>query len=346
MAIILSDYEKAELKKIHSSLSDGRERDRIKVIFLLDKGYSSTKISEILLIDLDTITKWKKAFEKKSSLYQWFESDYKAYKGKLTDSELKQVSDFVEENLITDSKKVSSFIKETFDKTYSKSAICKLLGRLGFSYKNTVLVPSKYDASSQESFNELYLSLLENLSSDDAIGFVDGVHPQHNTKSSKAWIKKGCTKEIKSNSGRQRININGFYNAETQEIIWQEDEKLNKESTISFFKKVESFYKDKSRVYLIVDNAKYYRNKDVLEYIDGSKLELIFLPTYSPNLNLIERLWKLLRKKVINNKYYEKFKDFRNAIYDFFDSAKYMKPELLSFIGTKLHLFPKFSENH
>jgi len=343
MTIKLNDYEKVELKRIHSSLSDGRERDRIKVIFLLDKGYSSTKISDILLIDLNTITKWKRSFNEKTSLSDWFQSNYKSYEGKLSDSDLELVSNFVEANLITDSKEVVDFIEKTFEKTYSKSGICRLLDRLGFSYKYTSLFPSKYDKEAQREFNNEYLELQENLSSDEVLGFVDGVHPQHNTRVSKAWIKKGEQKEIKSNTGRRRININGFYDANNQEIIWQEDQKLNTENTIRFFKKIEAYYSDKKKVYLIIDNARYYRNKDVLSYIENSNLELKFLPPYSPNLNLIERLWKFLRKKVINSRYYEKFNDFRNAIFGFLESANSMKTELKSFIGNKLHLFPKFS---
>ena len=65
---------------------------------------------------------------------------------------------------------------------------------------------------------------------------------------------------------------------------------------------------------------------------------MIFLPPYSPNLNLIERLWKLLRREVINNHYYEKFKEFRDAVLGFFENSGNMKNEIGQFIGNKLHL--------
>jgi transposase len=61
-------------------------------------------------------------------------------------------------------------------------------------------------------------------------------------------------------------------------------------------------------------------------------IEFIFLPAYSPNLNLIERLWKLMRKKIINNRYYEKFKDFREAVLVFFESSEEFKDEVRQFI--------------
>ncbi len=89
---------------------------------------------------------------------------------------------------------------------------------------------------------------------------------------------------------------------------------------------------------MILDNARYYRNKKVMKYIQSSKIEVIFLPPYSPNLNLIERLWKFMRIKVINNKFYEKFTVFKEAILGFFKNSVNHKEELASFIGTRMHL--------
>ncbi|MBE7547044.1 MAG: transposase [Planctomycetia bacterium] len=58
-------------------------------------------------------------------------------------------------------------------------------------------------------------------------------------------------------------------------------------------------------IYIISDNAKYYRSKLVKEYLANSRIKIKFLPSYSPNLNLIERLWKFFRKKILYNKYYD-----------------------------------------
>ena len=108
---------------------------------------------------------------------------------------------------------------------------------------------------------------------------------------------------------------------------------------MAFFKQIEAAYPSKASIYVIADQAPYYQNKDVKKYLETSRVELIALPTYSPNLNLIERLWKLMRKKVINNIYYEKFADFKRAILAFFsnDSLEF-KTELRLFIGLDLHL--------
>jgi transposase len=177
------------------------------------------------------------------------------------------------------------------------------------------------------------------LKEEEVLLFLDGVHPQHNTKCSRAWIKIGEQKQIKSNSGRRRLNISGAYDPISQDILVREDKTINAETVMAFFKQIEAAYPSKASIYVIADQAPYYQNKDVKKYLETSRVELIALPTYSPNLNLIERLWKLMRKKVINNIYYEKFADFKRAILAFFsnDSLEF-KAELRLFIGLDLHL--------
>jgi len=93
---------------------------------------------------------------------------------------------------------------------------------------------------------------------------------------------------------------------------------LNAEATINFFQKIEEAYPEKNRVHIFCDNARYYRNKAVTEYLKTSKIRLHFLPPYSPNLNPIERLWKWMKERVIYNTYYQDFEDFRSAVFGFF----------------------------
>ena len=338
MNIQLTDIEETNLKRLHKQIKDRKICDMIKTILLLNDGYPALEISKILLIDEDTVRNWKNRFEDRKVFSDWLQSNYKDYSGKLTKEEMQIVETFLINNIVSDSKQVIQFIKNEFGITYSTAGIVSLLHRLEFEYKNTVLIPSNFNPEKQKQFKEDYEKLSENLKSDEVILFGDGVHPQHNTTCSKAWIKKGSRQEIKSNTGRSRINIHGAYNPTTQEIVIHEDITLNTENTKKFFRKVEDYYKDKSKIYLILDNAKYYKNKDIVEYIKNSRLEIIYLPAYSPNLNLIERLWKFMRKKVINNKYYEKFALFRQEILKFFENIKVYKDELASFIGCKLHL--------
>jgi transposase len=132
------------------------------------------------------------------------------------------------------------------------------------------------------------------------------------------WIKKGIRKEISANTGRSRVNLSGSIDILTHTILVQEDQTLNAESTIRFFRKIEEAYPKKRKIHAFCDNAPYYRNKSVKDYLTKSKIRLHFLPPYSPNLNPIERLWKWMKERVLYNTYYEHFEDFKAAIFGFF----------------------------
>jgi len=334
----LSSEDRVLLKKLHKTEKNKKMADRIKAILLYDKGYSQRQISEVLLIDEDTVSNWFKRFKISRNISGFLGDDYMAYEGRLSSGQLEKVKNYVSENIITDSKQIIDYIKEQFGIFYSTSGVQYLLKSLGFSYKQLTLFPSKADIEKQREFEKQYRDLREKLSNKEVLLFLDGVHPQHNTRPSKAWIASGTEKHIKANTGRDRLNLNGVYNPENQDVIVREDETINSESNIRLFEVVKEHYQDAKCIYVIADNARYNRSKRLMEYLNDSKIKMIYLPAYSPNLNLIERLWKFMRKKVVNTTYYPEFKSFREAIQNFFNSIGQYKNELKQFIGTKLHV--------
>ena len=120
----------------------------------------------------------------------------------------------------------------------------------------------------------------------EPILFIDGCHPIHNNTISYAWIQKGSEKRIKANNGRQRLNINGAVDIDTHQVQVVFSQCINVQSTIKLFKKIESFYPDATRITIIADNAKYYRSRLVTDFLKTSRIQILFLPPYSPNLNL------------------------------------------------------------
>lgn len=340
MHLKITEEEKTRLKQLHRQVKDGRNRDKIKTILMLNDGYKLEEISRVLLIDSDTVTNWKKTFIKRKSIDSWYHYSYKSYNGKLSKKEETIFIDYLENNFVHTSKQAINFVEQEFQKKYTESGMVSLLHKLGFVYKQTTLIPSKYDPKSQEEFKREYEKLEKEIKDNEIVLFMDGVHPQHNTTTSKVWIRKGKQKQVKSNTGRSRINLNGIYNPLTQDILVHESARINAESTIDLFKEIEDYYKetDTKRIRIIVDNAKYYKNKTVKKYIETSRIELLFLPPYSPNLNLIERVWKLLRKKVINSHYYDTFNKFRDAVLDFFNNSAEFMTEIKEFVGNKMHL--------
>ena len=342
MKIALAGEERSQLERLHRHQRDSKQADRIKAILLADFGYSRKKIAEILLRDEGTITEWQNSFLTRESLSEWLKDNHAGYHGFLSQKQIIEVEAFVKANLIQDARQVREWIHGLYGITYTVTGIHALLHRLGFTYKETTAYPCKMDPVEQADFKEFYEDLVENLPEGAVLGFMDGVHLQHNTKTTKAWIKTGEKKFIPSNTGRTRLNINGFYDPLAQDGVFRQEETLNTQSTLAFLKDLEKRYPTASSIYAICDRAPYYFNPEVQSYLQQSRVELIFLPTYSPNLNLIERLWKFMRKEVINTQFYEKFKDFKAAVTGFLENLADYKETLKSFIGVKLHLFNPF----
>ena len=338
MDIPLSKEDQKALIQLHRNTKEKRTADRIKAIILLNKGYTQKEIASILMLDEDTISSWIKKFNSSINIEVWLDNNYVAYKGKLNPDQLSQLKMYLTNNIILNAKQVICYVKEHFGKSYSLSGMKDLLHSLGFSYKQLTLFPSKADIEQQQQFVLEFEQLHQHLGEDEEIVFIDGVHPQHNTKSSKAWIKKGTEQYLPANTGRQRLNFNGAYNPNNQDVIIREDPSINAQSTIKLFEQIQNKYSIKKWIYAIADNAKYYRSKLVKKFLANSNIKLIFLPPYSPNLNLIERLWKYLRKQVINTTYYPKFEQFKTAILNFFKNIDSKKTELKQFIGSNFHI--------
>jgi len=221
---------------------------------------------------------------------------------------------------------------------FTPSGIKSFLKRVGFSYKYMIKFNSKTNEEAQIEFIDKFKKLSETIDNTNAIVFLDGVHPQHTTGSCKAWIEKGKDKFIECNTDRKRININGAYNPFTNEVIVEEGDSINSQNTILLLKKIEQTYQNKKIIYAYSDNVKYYKSKLVKEYLLTSKIVITNLPPYCPNLNLIERLWKFMRIKIINTNYFAEFENFKNAIKNFFENIHLIKDELNKFIGLKMHV--------
>ena len=334
----LHQKEILEYHKKHRLEKDGKKRDRIKTILLLDQGWTQEKIAETLLLDEDTIGKYKKQFEE-GGMKNLLKGRHTGYQGKLSEKEQRKLKAHVYNNSYYRASDIVQYVENEFNVQYTETGMVALLKSLGFSYKKTKHIPSKADRKKQEEFLKKYEQLKKTKSKQDPIYFLDGVHPQHNSVPSYCWILKGKEKEIKANTGRARININGALSIEKDyECIYREDDTINAQSTIELFKQIEKANPEAQKIYCILDNARYYYNKDVQKHLKQSKIETVFLPPYSPNLNLIERLWKIYYKKVRYNKYYEKFDTFKDASFAFFENLHQYKSELKSSITENFQL--------
>ncbi len=335
----LKSHDRQQLEAAYRSVSDKRTATNINIILLLDDGYSSSETAGILRINDSTVRRHLDEFETKG-LKDYIKNPFTGGVCKLESDQLQILENYLDTNLCETTDDIIKFVKEEFGVTYVRAGMAGLLHRLGFVFKRPTIVPGKYDPEMQAAFIDYFNLLRKSMGKNDKLYFLDGVHPQHNTQAGHGWIRRGEKREIQSNTGRKRINLNGALDVDSHEVIVRADDTIDAQSTIKLLEMIENRNPNADKIALVVDNAPYYFNGDVVGYInDSSKLEIIYLPPYSPNLNLIERVWGFMKKKVIYNKYHETFSDFKAAIGAFFQNLPKYDPELEELLVEEFQVF-------
>ena len=145
--------------------------------------------------------------------------------------------------------------------------------------------------------------------------FVDAAHFVFGTYLCSLWCLVRLW--IPAASGRQRFNVLGAYDAISREMITiTNTDSVNTETMCDLVQRIERTNRSRKKmpITLVLDNARYQRNELVKQLADELGIELLFLPSYSPNLNLIERYWRLIKKEALYGRYYQNFKAFRTGI--------------------------------
>jgi transposase len=336
--ISLSEKEIKDLIKFHKGCREKKNAYRINVIILLAKKYSYKEIADALLIDEKSVQRYKNIFLEQG-VDGLLVDNYKGSQGYLNDDELEKLKNHIDENTYIRSKDIVEYIRKEFRIKYTPEGLVPLLHKLGFEYKKTKHIPGKSDVDEQKKFIRKYKRIRNKIKDFEALYFMDAVHPTFNSMLAYGWIRKGKEKYIKSNTGRERVNINGAYNPITNEIIADDFKTINGDSTISLLESIRKA-NGNNKVYVFMDRARYNYSLKVREYAKENNIKIEFLPTYSPNLNLIERLWHFMKKEVLYNKYYEDYIHFQSAIKKFLKRKdKVFQESLKSLLTENFHIF-------
>jgi transposase len=337
MKIELTQEELTELKQVQRNVI-GTDYIKVTSMLMLHRGFSVQTVSESLGIDVSTVYRYA-ALYSGGGLTCLTAKRYKGYWGMLSSHEISLLRAELKRSIYTDSQGISLWIKTSFVISYTPEGVVDLLNRIGFTYKKTKEIPCEGSVEKQEAFVRELSGVIANMDKTSVIYYADGVHPTHNSRSTYAWIEKWREKEQLTVSGRDRVNINGLLNAtDVTDVIAHECESVNAESTKALYQAASDKHPQAECIYIISDNARYYRNKTLTQWLKGTKIKQIFLPAYSPNLNLIERLWRFLRKKVINTGFYRTKELFRNAVMSFFENIADYRQELETLLTLNFRL--------
>jgi transposase len=225
----------------------------------------------------------------------------------------------------------------------------KLLVRLGCSFHKASAFLFKAEQEKQKEFVAQYEQDKGKVQSDGwRRYFVDGVHPLYGLEVVfYCWLLAGQRFEVGVGGGRKRLNILGAYCPDDMEYLDRRytDKNLNAQSVIELFTLMMTKHPQTKHFRIYLDNARYQHAVILKEWIEktrkekGVTFDLRHLPAYSPNLNLIERLWKFLRKEALQ-RWHPSFEEMQAAVAEVLDNLSRYHKQLETLMSERFHLTP------
>ncbi|MDQ9126162.1 IS630 family transposase [Serratia fonticola] len=331
MKIFITAEQKIELERLHDTSRDGRVRDRIKAILLASEGWSSVMIAQALRLHQTTVDRHISDYVNNRKL----KPENGGSDGMLNAEQTQNLINHLSHHLFHHTHDIVTYVAQCWGMTFSIPGMNKWLHRQGFSYKKPAGVPHKFSEEKQEQFIEYYEELKESAQGEPIL-FLDAVHPTQATRLSYGWIRKGHKKAVQTTGSRTRLNILGALNLnDIGDTVFQDYQTIDALSVSYFFNEIRAKYPNyHQKIHLIVDGAGYNKTDLVKDWAYVSNIELHYLPPYSPNLNAIERLWKVMNEHARNNRYFASKHDFRDAIFNFFRTTL---PEIASSLTSRIN---------
>jgi len=160
---------------------------------------------------------------------------------------------------------------------------------------------------------------VDSLKPDDVVLFQDEASVQFSPTITRTWSLKGLQPEVFTSSSRLRQHLFGAVDPKVGRVHVAFSDSLKTEQFKHFLEGLLYRYKDSGKILMILDNARIHQAKVLQLFLKANeeKLELLYLPPYSPDLNSMEWFWKFLRKQVTHNTFFDSYKKFQRALTKF-----------------------------
>ena len=317
MGEILSSETRQGLLARHRTERDGRIKDRMKVVLLYDDGWSFRSIAEALFLSEEGVRKQFQDYIVSSGLK--LKPENGGSNAFLNDTDSALLISHLESSLYNKVSDICYYVHQSYGVRYSISGMTDWLHRQGFSFHKPCGVPAKADGEAQEVHIASYEMTKRSMEEEDHLVFMDGVHPTHTVRLTGGWIRRGQRKEIPTNGCQRRLNILGALDLEKMTLHAKEYKTIDGEAIIAFLSYL-LIAMPKGTIHVVLDQARYHTCNAVKEWLAKQpRMKLHYLPPYSPNLNPIEPLWKIMHEHTTNNMYHASFKQFSEKIWNFLD---------------------------
>lgn len=231
---------------------------------------------------------------------------------------------------------IQTLIYNKFGVFYAVHYISQLLKNMGFSFQKARFTPDKADPDKRREWTEtLWPEVLRTAEEKDALILFgdEASFPQWGTLSY-TWAKKGCQPAVKTSGIRKSFKVFGLIEYFSGRFFWKgHEERLNSESYAGFLKEV--MKKTRKHLILIQDRAPYHRSRFMTEFFEkhADRLTVYKLPSYSPDYNPIEMLWKKIKEKETHLHYFPTFDSLKKRVREGLSRFQDLKHEILSLFG-------------
>ena len=315
-----------------------RVRQRMEAVYLKSLGLPHQAIGRIVRISQTTLREYLQMYQE-GGIEALKVLHFHQPKSDLDDHQDSLRQEFDQRPAATIDEAVARIEKLTGLRR-SPTQVTEFLKKLGLKRRKVGQIPAKADPEKQQAFLDEKLTprLAEAQTNQRHVFFVDAAHFVLQPFLGFLWSFVRLF--IKAPSGRQRFNVLGALHATTRQLATVTNTSyINAQSVAALLDQLAASFADLP-ITIVLDNARYQHCRFIKVLAADLGIELLFLPPYSPNLNLIERLWKFVKKQCLYSQYYEKFADFRQAIEDCLaDVSGAFKEQLTSLLTLNFQTF-------
>ena len=339
-SIQLTSPQRSEIDERRRQAENRRIYQRLSALLWIDDGRTREVVANLLGITSRQVGQWLRIFRNKG-LDQLCILHYRGDPGRLRPAQIEQLKQQIAQGAFHTAEQVRTWVQDTLGVSYSSTGIKELLHRIGASYHKVSGFFWKADITKQKQFVRKYRRHKREAGPKTRRYFVDAWHP--------VWgldllyscgLLVGQRYYVGVGNGRERLNILGAYCPDDHDYV---DLRLTKENITGeqFVKRLEKLrakHPDTEKFLLYLDKAKYYSKPVVKEWLAAHReFRLVPLPAYSPNLNLIERLWRFLRKKALN-RWHKTFVAMQEAVAAVLDHLDDYRAELVALMTVRFQI--------
>jgi transposase len=345
--IVLTAEEQKEIERRRKATPDRRVYQRLTAVLAIAGGKTREEVAELLGVGLTQLSEWLRIF-RNHGLDALCAIHNKGDPGNLTPDQIEQLKAKVGTGCFRNSDQIRYWIQSTFSVSYSPSGVKELLKRIGVTYHKVTGFLWKANPEKQRAFVKRIARHKREAKRQGALRtrryYVDACHPVWGLDLVYCcWLLLGQRLLVGMGSGRKRLNILGGYCPDDHEYVDYRltRDNINGEQFINFMRLLRALHPETEKFILYVDGATYFRSAAVKAWLQRHpEFHLSRIPAYSPNVNLIERMWKFLRAKALS-RWHKTFEDMQAAVSEVLDHLEDYRSELQTLMTEKFHIIDK-----